>query len=51
MTTNEDGTLTSDVDYFFDIPVDLAAEQTGYCHDRWEFDWGEPRFAVLQRAR
>ena len=37
----------ADVDYIFDIPVELAATVCGYRHDRWKFDWGEPRFYVL----
>lgn len=38
---------SSDVDYFFDIPVETAAALCGYRHDRWKFDWGEPKFTVL----
>lgn len=34
----------SDTDYIFDVPVELAFNQTGYRHDRWKFDWGEPEF-------
>jgi hypothetical protein len=37
----------ADVDYIFDIPVELAATVCGYRHDQWKFDWGEPRFNVL----
>jgi hypothetical protein len=39
-----------DVDYIFDIPVELAAKLTGYRHDRWKFDWGTPRFTALERG-
>ena len=38
------------VDYIFDVPVELAAELTGYRHDRWQFDWGRPDFTVLERG-
>jgi len=38
-----------DVDYIFDVPIELAAELTGYRHDRWKFDWGIPRFTALER--
>lgn len=37
----------SDTDYIFDIPVELAAHCTGYRHDRWQFDWGEPEFSQV----
>ena len=39
------------VDYLFDVPVELAASETGYRHDRYRFDWGEPQFtaAVMRR--
>jgi hypothetical protein len=47
---NESGGATSDVDHTFDIPVELAAELTGYRHDRMQFDRGRPIFTVLERA-
>ena len=47
---DDSGGATSIVDYTFDIPVDLAAELTGYRHDRWKFDWGQPIFTVLERV-
>lgn len=37
-------------DYYFDIPVELACDLTGYRHDCRKFDWGEPRFTKLERA-
>lgn len=43
----ENGGENSDVDYFFDIPLETAAAICGYRHDRWKFDWGEPKFTVL----
>jgi hypothetical protein len=41
------------VDYLFDVPVELAASETGYRHDRCRFDWGEPQFtaAAMKRRR
>jgi hypothetical protein len=45
------GGARSRVDYMFDIPVELAAELTGYRHDRWKFDWGQPHFKTLERDR
>lgn len=44
-----DGGARGLVDYTFDIPVELAAELTGYRHDRWKFDWGQPHFTTLER--
>jgi hypothetical protein len=41
----------SHVDYLFDAPVELAASETGYRHDRFLFDWGQPVFTVAEVAR
>lgn len=38
-------------DYLFDVPVELAAEETGYRHDRSQFSWGAPRFTAGERKR
>jgi len=35
-----------EVDYVFDIPIELAASFCGYRHDT-RADWGEPAFTVL----
>jgi hypothetical protein len=48
---DRDGGARSIVDYIFDIPVLLAAELTGYRHDRSEFSWGTRHFTALERAR
>jgi hypothetical protein len=37
------------VDYMFDVPVESAAEVTGFRHDRWKFEWGRPQFTKLER--
>jgi hypothetical protein len=47
----ENGGANSDVDYIFDIPVQLACELCGYRHDQWRFDWGQPTFARLRPTR
>jgi hypothetical protein len=47
---DDGGGARSDVDYVFDIPLELAAELTGYRHDQVQFDWGRPIFTVLERA-
>ena len=31
-------------DHIFDIPVELAMTLSGFRHDRWRYDWGQPRF-------
>ena len=41
------GGESSDTDYVFDIPIESAAALTGYRHDKWKFDWGEPAFTAL----
>jgi hypothetical protein len=48
---DESGGARSDVDYTFDVPVELARELTGYRHDFSKFDWGQPHFAKLERSR
>jgi hypothetical protein len=45
------GGENADVDFVFDVPVQLAAELCGYRHDRWKFDWGEPVFSRLEPAK
>ena len=42
-----EGGRAADVDYIFDIPLDLACSICGYRHDQSEFDWGEPNFTRL----
>lgn len=37
------------VDFVFDIPLDLAAELTGFRHDEMGFDDDIPPFTVLER--
>lgn len=46
----ENGGTEADVDYIFDVPVELAAELTGYRHDQAMFDWGEPLFTAVEAA-
>ncbi len=47
---DENGGVDAGVDYIFDIPVEVAFQLTGYRHDRWRFDWGEPSFTVIERT-
>jgi hypothetical protein len=39
------------VDFLFDVPVELAASETGYRHDRHRFDWGQPQFTAAEIVR
>jgi len=38
----------ADVDHLFDAPINLAHSITGYRHDQWIYDWGEPQFTIIQ---
>jgi hypothetical protein len=39
-----------DVDYIFEIPLEVAESVCGYKHDQWEFDWGQPAFTKFVHA-
>ncbi|MEM6556579.1 MAG: hypothetical protein AAF642_11935 [Pseudomonadota bacterium] len=41
---------SADVDFVFEVPVELARLVSGYRHDQWKFDWGSPSFKVLIAA-
>lgn len=45
------GGKSSDVDYIFDVPVEVAYALTGFRHDMWRYDWGNPVFMRLEPAR
>jgi hypothetical protein len=34
----------------YDVAVDLASAITGFTHDQWKFEWGEPLFTRLEAA-
>jgi hypothetical protein len=40
----------ADVDYMFDVPLEMAARLCGYRHDLWKFEWGEPEFTRMEIA-
>jgi len=40
----------ADVDYVFDIPVELVTQLCGYRYDKWKFDWGQPVFTTLRKV-
>ena len=37
-----------DVDHLFEIPLQVAEQETGSTYYRSRFDWGEPRFTELR---
>jgi hypothetical protein len=41
---DREGGTEAGVDYIFGIPVEMARALTGFQHDLWRYDWGEPRF-------
>jgi hypothetical protein len=43
----EQESTTGDVDYIFDIPVEVAGSICNYRHDRVMYDWGQPQFIRL----
>jgi hypothetical protein len=47
---DEAGGSKADVDYIFDIPVELVTQLCGYRYDQWKFDWGKPNFTTLRKA-
>lgn len=36
-----------EVDFIFDLPIDLAQAVTGYRHDQEKFEWGSPDFIAV----
>jgi hypothetical protein len=42
------GGESAEVDHLFDAPLNLASSITGYRHDQWSYDWGEPQFTIIQ---
>lgn len=42
---------TTDVDYVFDVPIEMATALCGYRHDESSFDWGTPAFTSLATRR
>jgi hypothetical protein len=40
-----------DIDYFFRVPIDLAASVVGYEHDRVQYSWGKPVYEALSEGR
>ena len=47
----QDNSQPRRVDYIFDIPVETAESACGYRHDRWRFEWGQPKFSRLEPIR
>lgn len=45
------GGEAADVDFGFDMPIELALDVTGYRHDQTRFPWGEPTFTIIEPNR
>lgn len=45
-----EGGEMAEVDHLFEVPLLVAQRICGYRHDRWKFDWGEPKFTTLAPA-
>jgi hypothetical protein len=45
---DEAGGKDADVDFIFDIPLELAELLCGFKHDLGSFAWGTPRFTMLK---
>lgn len=41
---------SAEVDFVFDIPLELAQSVCGFKHDQSEFDWGTPQFVGAERS-
>jgi hypothetical protein len=39
------------VDFIFDVPVETAERVCGFRHDKWEYDWGSPKFTALESTK
>lgn len=44
-------TGTTEVDYFFDVPLDVARSICGYKHDQWDESLGESPFETLNSLK
>ncbi len=45
---NSQDTLDGSIDYLFEVPIELAANITGYRYDRMNYDWRTPEFRALK---
>ena len=52
LLAEQDHDKDGQVDYVFDIPIDVAQAITGYRHDLWDFPWGpHPHWTVIEPRR
>ena len=47
---NAEGGEVADVDFIFDVPLELAKSICGFKHDSAVFEWGEPEFFVAEQT-
>jgi hypothetical protein len=45
---DENGGDSSDVDFFFDIPMETAQSLCPYRHDVWRYAWGDAVFTSVE---
>ena len=48
LTQEQEAKRGGDVDYIFDIPVEVAAAVCGYWYYRCTYEWGTPQFTRLE---
>ncbi len=48
---DREGGAHAEVDYIFDVPVELAMTLSGFRHDRWRYDWGELTVSPRRESR
>jgi hypothetical protein len=48
---DEEGGEDAQVDYLFEVPVELAMSICKYRHDLEQFDWGQPTYTVLEARK
>lgn len=51
LQAQQDNSQPLRVDHIFDIPIETAESVCGYRHDRWRFEWGQPKFTRLEPIR
>src|SRR5262249_13682293 len=44
---DDEGGEDAEVDYLFEVPVELAMHVCKFRHDNCEFDWGQPVYSTL----
>lgn len=45
---DRDGGRKAEVDHIFDVPLLTGKARCGFEHSQWNYEWGEPKFTVLE---